>query len=177
MKRKRFYLVLSFILLWTVLAFAFGDYVVEELLNVWNGYIIMLVVASLGGFSVFTSASYFTTLILLVSNGLNPLLLGLAGGVGITIGDSFFFYLGYTGREACNTPLRKRIQQVSHFIRYKYAWAVPIFVFVYACIAPMPNDIMTVSLGLVKYPYRKILVPLLLGNIVFTTVFALMFAW
>ncbi|MFP4424361.1 MAG: hypothetical protein ACLFP2_03970 [Candidatus Woesearchaeota archaeon] len=176
MRRKKFFIILSLLLVWTILAFVFGDYLVDRLLGVWNGYLLMFLVASFGGFSVFTTASYFTTLILLAQNGLNPLLLGLAGGIGITIGDSFFFYLGMTGREACDSPLRKKIRKVSTFLRERFDWAVPIFVFVYACIAPMPNDVMTVSLGLAGYPYRKIILPLLIGNIVFTSVFAFMFA-
>ncbi|MFO7711079.1 MAG: hypothetical protein R6V53_04925 [Candidatus Woesearchaeota archaeon] len=175
MKRKKFLAVLTFILIWTLLTFLFGDYVVNTLLGSWNGYLIMFIVSTFGGFSVFTGVSYFTTLILLSQTGLDPFLLGAAGGIGITFGDSFFFYLGLTGREACDTPLRRKIQQFSHFIRYKVSWAVPIFVFVYACVAPMPNDVMTVSLGLANYPFKKMVVPLLIGNIVFTTVVAIIF--
>ena len=38
---------------------------------------------------------------------------------------------------------------------------------------PIPNDVITVSMGLAHYPYWKVMLPLGLGNIIFNISLAL----
>jgi len=50
--------------------------------------------------SSITGVSYAATIVTLAAGGLNPLLLGLASGLGISIGDTIYYFLGRQGRTA-----------------------------------------------------------------------------
>ena len=70
-------------------------------IGVTNSYLLLFVIALVGGVSSFTTGSYLATLYLLAQQGLSVPLLGLAGGVAIFIGDIIFFYLGRYGISCC----------------------------------------------------------------------------
>ena len=125
-----------------------------------------------GGFSSISSAGFFATFIAFATGGANPWLLGIAAGAGLTIGDSFFYYLGLQGRGILSEKFRKQINRLSNWFSKQKSWKVQVFVFIYAGFMPLPNDILSVSLAIAGYPYKKIIAPLLLGNIIFMTLLA-----
>ncbi len=76
-------------------------------------------------------------------------------------------YFGKKGGEALNAPLRKKLRIFSRFIKKQPRWAVTLLVYGYFSFAPLPNDIITFPLGLAGYPFKKIWVPAVLGDITF----------
>jgi hypothetical protein len=165
-----FITLLIFIISWITLLFIYGPQKIVSFVGMRNGYILAFVVATFGGMSAFSSTSFFTTVITLALGGLNPILLGIIGGIGVTIGDSLFFYFGIHGR--CLFP-NKIIHKLDTFFRWLEkgpSLFVPVFVFLYAGFTPFPNELMTIPLGLIGIEYKEIILPLLIGNMVLITI-------
>jgi len=135
-----------------------------------HAYLALFLIAAFGGVSVFTSASYFGTVIAFSSAGLNPWLLGIAGGAGVTIGDSLFFLFGNHSRVMVSKNIDKLMNHVRSKLERFNKWSVPIFVYLYAGFSPFPNEFMTISVGLSGAKYRIVGPPLLLGNITVTII-------
>src|SRR3989344_5053755 len=57
-----------------------------------NGYAVAFIIAFLAGLSTFLSIPYYLIIAMLAAAGLNPLLLGIAAGIGVTMGDSTSYF-------------------------------------------------------------------------------------
>ncbi len=167
-----FGLIIAFLLGWSTLLFVVGPEEMVRRIGVENGYIFLFLLATFGGLSSLTVSSLYASLVTFAAGGLDPWLLGIVTGSGVTIGDSFFYLLGYQGRAITSGKLQKIFQKISRWISKSPDWLVPVIVFAYAGLTPLPNDILTVSLGMAKVAWRKIILPLLLGNIILMTIMA-----
>lgn len=167
-----FFAVLLMISAWIIfLSFVSPGKIVAEL-GVRNGYTILFIVSAIGGVSSITASSYYIFVSVLAAGGLNPLFLGIIGGFGVTIGDSLFFYFGTRARKVSPENISKKSEKLSSWIKKQPRWTIPFLVFIYASFTPFPNDIMTVSLGFLEYPYKKMIFPLLIGNMSATIILA-----
>jgi len=176
MKRKKiiqFSSLALFLVVWGTIIFLFGTEKIVQLIGTKNSYIILFVVGAAGGVSTVTATSFYSTLTTFANGGLNPITLGLIGGTAITIGDSLFYYLGKKGEESLPNKAQKITKRISKWIDSYPKCLIPIITFVYSGLTPLPNDILTVSLGVSRYKYRYVIAPLLLGNIFLTTVIAI----
>lgn len=153
------------VIFWSWLLYTFGPEALVSYIGVQNGYLVMFLMALLGGLSTFTSIAYFATVVTLAAAGLNPVGLAAVSSAGVTIGDVIFYYIGYFG-------LRQvAVGRVSNFITTASAWLqkkpkalVIFFVYAYAAFTPLPNDILALILGTTKQPLRWILPAFILGN-------------
>jgi membrane protein YqaA with SNARE-associated domain len=176
MKKKylNFGFLLLFIIVWSITLAIIGPDTIVDVIGIENAYITAFIIATLGGVSTITAPSYFLTIITLAGGGANPYILGIVAGTGITIGDSLFYYLGYSGRHIAKKKANKWIQKFSKWLSEKPKWLMPIIIFIYAAFTPLPNDILTISLGLMCcYPYKYVIIPLWAGNITITILTAL----
>lgn len=169
----QFSILITFLIIWSLLLLTIGTTKIVNFIGISNSYFILFIVGTIGGVSTITSSSFYTTLTTFANGGANPLLLGLAGGIGITIGDTIFYYLGKKGEESLPKHARKFTSKFSEWMMKRPKWIIPIVTFVYSGLTPLPNDILTVSLGISRYKYKYIIIPLLLGNILLTTTIAL----
>ena len=166
--KKKFFGIVAIITFFLLLViFQVPDRIVERFGEA-RAYLALFLIAAFGGVSVFTSASYFGTIIAFSSAGLNPWLLGLAGGAGVTIGDSLFFLFGNHSRVIVSKNIDKLMDHARSKLERFNKWSVPIFVYLYAGFSPLPNEFMTISVGLSGAKYRIVGPPLLLGNITVT---------
>ncbi len=163
-----FGLLALFVIAWSITLAIIGPETIVERIGVENGYIVAFIIATLGGVSTITSSSYFLTIITLAGGGVNPYILGIVAGTGITIGDSLFYYIGLRGREVAKDKGHKWTGKFSRWLDKRPRWLVPIIVFVYTAFTPLPNDILTISLGLSSYPYKYLIAPMWAGNIIIT---------
>ncbi|MEZ5006901.1 MAG: hypothetical protein R2753_01985 [Chitinophagales bacterium] len=53
---------------------------------------------------------------------------------------------------------------------YKFS---PILIFLYVGISPLPPDILITTLSIAKYPFRRMIFPLLLGEVTFVLLVSL----
>ena len=160
--------ILIFIIAWIlILIFISPDQIVGKM-GERNSYIILFLISAIGGVSSISASSYYLAVSVFASGGLNPIVLGFIGGIGVTIGDSLFFYLGKKGKEISSKELHKKTNKIYRWINKSPKGFIPFFVYIYAGFTPAPNDLMTVPLGFLGYPYKKMIIPLLFGNITAT---------
>ena len=153
--------------------YQFPPHEIVEKLGVTNGYAIAFIAGFLGGVSTFTSVPYAIVVFTLGAGGLNPLLLGLISALGLFLGDSTSYLLGYYGHHVVPNGLQNELQKVHAWLMArKRAWTIPIFIFLYGALFPLSNDFVVISFGLARYPFWRVMIPLALGSVVFNTALA-----
>ena len=101
---------------------------------------------------------------------LNPVLVGLAGAIGGTIGEMTCYLLGYSGRGVVqNRAFYDRS------VRWLRKWGV-LAVFVFA-VTPSPFDVVGMAAGLLRYPLWKFFLSCWLGKTLKYVGIALAGAW
>jgi membrane protein YqaA with SNARE-associated domain len=90
----------------------------------------------------------------------NSTLLIIAGGLGSALGELTGYLLGYFGRRVISEERqRKMTYLVRVFDRYG-----PLAIFVFA-LTPLPDDLLFIPLGIMKYKFYKAFIPSLIGKI------------
>lgn len=145
-------------------------------LSVLIGYPGAFLVSLIGNVTVLFPFPYIAVLFLLggASGGplgpyyFDPWLLGIFGGVGATIGEMTGYLLGRFGSNYIEN------EQTSGFLKFiqKYPRTTPIMIW-FLAITPLPDDVLVIPLGIAKYPWRKVLIPQLIGK----TMFLIAIAW
>jgi membrane protein YqaA with SNARE-associated domain len=157
--------IFAFIAAWVILISFVSPQEVVEKIGVKNTYLVIGAMAILGGVSSLTAGPFYTALATFAAGGANVWLLGLVAGMGLVVSDSVFFYLGTRGREILSGKAKKKEEKLARWIEGKPEWLIPIIVFVYSGLTPLPNDIMAISLAVIEYPYKKLFLPLLMGDV------------
>ena len=90
----------------------------------------------------------------------NPTLLIIAGGLGSAFGELTGYAVGYFGRRIISEERQKRMTYlVRLFDRYG-----PLAIFVFA-LTPLPDDLLFIPLGIMKYKFYKAFIPALIGKL------------
>jgi membrane protein YqaA with SNARE-associated domain len=153
----------------TVFLYDYYSFPPDELLNalgISNAYAIMFALSFFGGRAIFSGIPYHAILIVFASGGLNPLLLGIVAATGVMAGDTAAYYLGYAGRTAIPEDMQTILRKVFSFCA-AHPKLSPLAFFLYGSLVPFSNDFIAVSMGLARYSFWKVMIPLGLGNLVF----------
>ncbi|OGI21505.1 MAG: hypothetical protein A2808_00490 [Candidatus Moranbacteria bacterium RIFCSPHIGHO2_01_FULL_55_24] len=145
-------------------------------IGVENAYLLIFFLALLGGLTTFSGIPFHLVLIALATGGLNPFLLGTVTAIGVMLGDSTSYYIGHQGRSLMSPRLQSMLERLS-FVQQKYPKLLPIFFFLYGSLLPLSNDVITIPMGLLRYPFWRVMIPLGLGNLVFNISLALVAAY
>lgn len=146
------------------------DFVGDE-----NVFIILFVSAFIGGTSILIPFPHYLFTISFGAAGINPLLLGLSAASGTILGDSISYLMGKLGSKIFikEKKREKFFTKILSYLNNKHPVVLPVALFVYASIAPLPDDLIMIPAGIINYPYRKLVIPIFLGKIIFNTVLAL----
>ena len=147
----------------------------DDILNVVgveNAYLLMFVLALLGGLSTFSGVPYHLILVGLASGGLDPWLLGLIAAGGVMTGDSTSYLLGKRGSELLSARMMTVLTKLK-VVEERVPRLMPVVYFLYGACVPLSNDILVIPAGLIGYPFWRIMLPLGLGNVVFNVGLAL----
>lgn len=166
-------LVIFFIVLFSAVD-RLGPSGLVEKLGVENSYFIMLIVAFFGGFSAGGSFSFIATLVAFSAGGLNPFYLGIISGFALVLGDMIMFYLGFKGGGIIGGKLGEKIKGISFFVEKRFDKIIPFIVFVYLGLTPFPNDLLILSLAIIRYPLKKIYFSIILGDFTFAILVAVL---
>ena len=128
-----------------------------ELVTVY-GYLGAFLVCTLGNISIFIPIP-FAVVVYAFGSTLNPLLLGLVSGLGSTIGEMVSYFLGWGGRKMIESRYGSRLDAAKRLIdRYG---ALSVFLF---ALLPLPDDLLLIPLGMMRYDLKKTFVAMLLGK-------------
>jgi len=173
MKRKIIFRNISrifLIALFIGISFYFYAYSSPEKLvyfiGVENAYLLIFILAFIGGITTFSGIPYHLVLITLAAGGLNPVFLGTSTAFGVMLGDTTSYYVGYQGSAIIPRSFHRILDTIRNF-SLKHPKLLPLLFFLYGCMSPFSNDFIVISMGLSRYPYWKVIAPLGLGNLVF----------
>lgn len=162
-------LIIFLVLLFAVLFYINPEELVEKI-GVRNGYILAFLISFFGGFSAGGFVPFISVILTLVAGGLNPVLLGLIAGTSLSTGDIIMFYASSKGRElVAGSDLDRKIDKLSKKFREseKLQKATPIIAYLYMGFAPLPNDVLLLTLAAVEYPIKKMNKIIILADMTF----------
>ncbi|HKK54428.1 MAG TPA: VTT domain-containing protein [Patescibacteria group bacterium] len=162
------FLLLSFlvlIIIWISVVYLIGAQAIVTKIGLNNIYLPIFIIAILSGSSSFVSASFFAVYISIASGIDNHLLFVISGGLGLSVGDSIFYYLGKKGRKLETKKWQSIIEKLSSWFKKQSLYLVYLIIFIYNAFTPLPGDILNTILGLSGIKYRKIIIVIILGNI------------
>lgn len=133
------------------------------------GYPGLFVVSSVSGFNVLVPIPVIAFFPFLVEAGLDPVPAVLVIGAGMTVGDMVGFLLGRAGRKIVEKPQwMLRLER----LRERHRLAPYVLLFVYAAIAPLPNELVVIPMALIGFRWFGVLSAALGGNLIFNSLAA-----
>ena len=130
------------------------------------GYFGVFLISLVGSLSIIIPVPY-TLLIYLMGAVLDPILLAIASGFGSAVGEFSGYALGYYGRAVISKERQRKMNfMVKVFDRYGF---FAIFLF---ALTPLPDDLLFIPLGIIRYKFVKAFVPCLLGKLLMSFILA-----
>ncbi|UCE96673.1 MAG: VTT domain-containing protein [Candidatus Bathyarchaeota archaeon] len=123
------------------------------------GFFGVFLISFIGTMAIIIPIPYTLVILGLGAAGENPVMLTIAGGSGSAIGEFVGYFLGYYGRRIIS---EERQRKMDHLLKIlgKYA---PVAFFVFA-LTPLPDDLLFIPLGILRYSPIKAFIPTLLGK-------------
>jgi membrane protein YqaA with SNARE-associated domain len=124
------------------------------------GYLGVFIVSLLGASSIVFPIPYTVIIFYMGSQHvLDPFWIAVSGGAGSALGEFFGYFLGYWGRAVVSEKQQKKVDYILKILN-RYG-SVTIFLF---ALTPLPDDLLFIPLGIMRYSFLKALVPSLLGK-------------
>lgn len=156
----------------SVLLYYYPPDVIVDSIGVENSYLMVFLIAAIGGLSSVTSGVFYAAVATFTSGGAIPWLLGIIGGIGISIGDSIIFGLISYGFKDVEGQWRERIKKIRTYVDRYPSYVVYTVLFLVLGVSPLPNDIVMFALVMLGFRYLTIAPILLLAGITITTITA-----
>jgi membrane protein YqaA with SNARE-associated domain len=178
--RKRDVIIFFLIVISAIVIILFlKDYDPKQIVDyfgVENIYLTIFFFAIIGGVSFLTATYFYISYFLFIAGGANPLLLALCVGIGLTIGDLFFYFVGLRGSPILENYFKrkenlKKIAFIQNKMKKYEFWTI----YLYVGFLPFPKDIISFALGFFGHRLKNILIPLLLGNFTYNVLIAYLF--
>jgi membrane protein YqaA with SNARE-associated domain len=130
------------------------------------GYLGAFFISIFGNFTVFFPVPYVITIYAFGAT-LNPLLLGISCGLGATIGEFSAYMIGRGGRRVIDERYGEKLETAKRLVQ-SYGMTV---IFLFAAL-PLPDDLILIPLGMLRYNLRKAIIAMFLGKLVMCTAVA-----
>jgi len=162
-------IILTFILL-AILGINFGQWLADTIFWFYDSfgalgiYIGVFIISIFGNLTIIFPVPYIIALIVISAvigfPGVNPVLLGIIGGLGASIGEISAWLIGRGSQNI--------IRNSEHIARMKTyvdkGWA-PLLIFIFAA-TPLPDDAFLIVLGMASYSIIKTLVYCFIGKFI-----------
>lgn len=130
------------------------------------GYFGVFLVSFVGSLSIIIPVPY-TLLIYFMGAVLDPILIAIASGFGSAVGEFSGYALGYYGRAVISKERQIKMDyMVKVFDRYGF------FAIFFFALTPLPDDLLFIPLGIMRYRFVKAFVPSLLGKLLMSFILA-----
>lgn len=136
-----------------------------------NAFILMFVLGTVGGLTTFTGIPYHLILMSLAAGGINPIGLGVSTALGVMTGDSTMFLLSKKLKSSLSPKMLSLADTLAQRLNAHPAYITPVLV-LYGTFSPFSNDFIVAAMSIMGYSYRRILVPLTIGNIFYNIALA-----
>jgi membrane protein YqaA with SNARE-associated domain len=161
------FIIILFITL-AIFNFNFGQWLANTVTWFYNEfgdlgiYIGVFSISIFGNFTIIFPVPYTIALIVIsaVIPGVNPILLGIVGGLGASIGETTAWLIGRGSKGVIGDS--ENIQRMKNYV--EKGWA-PFLIFIFAA-TPLPDDAFLIVLGLAQYSILKALVYCFFGKFI-----------
>lgn len=125
-------------------------------------YLGVFLISIFGNFTIIFPVPYTIALIVIsaVIPGVNPILLGIVGGLGASIGEVSAWLIGRGSKEIIGDS--ESIKRMKGYV--EKGWA-PLLIFIFAA-TPLPDDAFLIVLGIAQYSIIKALIYCFIGKFV-----------
>ncbi len=124
------------------------------------GYFGVFLASLLGSASIFFPVPYTVILFTLGSiESFNPVLLSVASSLGSALGEFSGYLLGLSGRKIISEKSKRKMDYLLKL--FGKFWPFAIFLF---ALTPLPDDLIFIPLGVMKYSLLKAIMPALIGK-------------
>ena len=130
------------------------------------GYFGVFFISLIGAVSIIVPIPY-TFVIYLSGAFLDPFLVAVSGGLGSALGEFSGYVLGCYGRAVLSEDRRRKMDYMMKVFQH-YGFA-GIFLF---ALTPLPDDLLFIPLGIMRYRFVKAFVPALLGKMLMCFILA-----
>lgn len=167
-------LVAFFVAGWAVLYFLYPPDELVRKLGVENAYLVVVALSVVGALLSMTTFSSYPAVVGFAAGGMNFWILGLLSAIGLTLGDAIFYSLAGEVRGLLRGRWKEKAVELGEWLEDRPEWVIPVVTYLWVGVLPLANNILTGALALTGYRFRRILVPVLLGNATFPTFVAYM---
>jgi len=126
------------------------------------GYLGIFLISFLGATSVFIPIpSTFVIFIIAANTAFDPLLIAVFAGLGAAIGELSGYLIGLGGRKVIGEKYKRKMDILMKL--FKRFGSIVIFVF---ALTPLPDDLLFIPLGVMRYKILHAFIPALIGKFV-----------
>ncbi|MBI3115299.1 MAG: hypothetical protein HYZ09_02290 [Candidatus Kerfeldbacteria bacterium] len=134
------------------------------------GYFGAFVASLIGNAFIMVPVPYTAILFLLGALGLNPLLIGLWGGLGAAFGELTSYAAGAIGNAVSHERFRHSLAALQRLLRHHRRAVYGILFLVGA--TPIPDDLVLIPIGFIRFGILRTVLPVALGKVTITTLLA-----
>lgn len=140
-----------------------------RIFNAWTswaehfGYLGAFLTALIGNLTVVIVFPYTLLVFFLATTGLDPVILGVLTGVGALLGELSGYFIGRWGARAVQRRKPDEYDALRRIVEQRPK-IVPVLLFVFS-LTPMPDDVLFIPLGMLRYPFWRLAISALLGKI------------
>ena len=146
------------------MAFDFLDWM--ETFAIQYGYFGVFFISLVGSLSIIIPVPY-TLVIYVMGTVLDPILVAIASGFGSAVGEFSGYALGYYGRAVISEERQRKMDfMVKVFDRYGF------FAIFFFALTPLPDDLLFIPLGIMRYKFVKAFIPSFLGKLLMSFILA-----
>ncbi|MFH0853535.1 MAG: VTT domain-containing protein [bacterium] len=128
------------------------------------GYLGAFISAVVGNMSLFSPLPYTVVIFFLAAVGLSPILLALLMAIGAELGELTGYVIGRGSSRLFAEKKPKSYNAVRQLIDRRPK-LIPLLLFIFG-VLPLPDDVLFVPLGMVKYSLWKLLIPTTIGKFI-----------
>ena len=136
------------------------------------GYPGILAAAAVSGFNLVVPIPVIAFFPFFLEVGFAPVPTVGVIAAGMTLGDLVGYLVGHTARQVMAPRSRGLIGRLER-LRERHPVLPFVLMFLYAALAPIPNEVLVVPLAFLRYPLAGIFVAVLAGNLIFNSLVAL----
>lgn len=160
-------LITLFIAGWVVLFILTTPEELVQRLGVQQAYGVVFLLSVIGALGSMTTFSTYPALAAFAVGGMSLVALTAVAAVGLTVGDWIFFSLATRVKGLLGGRPRERVERLRGWLEDRPRWQISWVTWVWVGLLPLANNILTGALALSGFRFRRILVPLFLGNVTF----------
>ena len=132
------------------------------------GYVGIFLVSVAAGFNLLIPVPAATFAPVYVAAGFSLPAIVVLLSLGTTVADTVSYLIGVGGRNIAHHA-HPRFREWIQGVAVEHHALVAPFVFLFAALAPVPNEIILIPLAFIGIRFRTLFIPLLLGTILFNT--------